>query len=156
MSMQRLDERNIKPQTYALAGCLILPLGGIHWIFAILGGLSLLYGMAGLLERYGLEEDKKRFALGLLLAIVGGLWAKHVLGEYGFDIRRLLITSFVSGLGLYIQSGVYSKLARLTNKELLEMGGILLVVGSATFWFYLGFIPLAFGVLLIAYSFWRW
>lgn len=87
---------------------------------------------------------------------MGGLWAKHVLDSYGFDIKRLLITAFVSGVGLYIQSRCYSALARVKGKEILELGGILLVIGSATFWFYVGFIPLALGVLLIAYSFWRW
>ncbi len=147
---------NLEPQTFALAGTLILPLGGLHEVFAVVGGLALMYGMAGLLERVSLGELKKTFGLGLLLAIVGGLWAKHVLDAYGFDIKRLLITAFVSGVGLYIQSRCYSALARVKGKEILELGGILLVIGSATFWFYVSFIPLSLGVLLIAYSFWRW
>ncbi len=155
--MQKAEKApKLEPQSFALAGTLLLPLGGLSWVFALLGGLSLMYGMAGLLERSSLGELKKTFGLGLLLAIVGGLWAKHVLDAYGFDIKRLLITAFVSGVGLYIQSRCYSALARAKGKEILELGGILLVVGSATFWFYVGFIPLALGVLLIAYSFWRW
>ncbi|MFN4013186.1 MAG: hypothetical protein ACK4KZ_04970 [Aquificaceae bacterium] len=146
----------LRPQSYALVGCLLLPLGGISIIFALLGGLALMYGMAGLLERSGLEHLKKRFAFGLLLAIVGGLWAKYVLHNYGFEVKRLLITSFISGIGLYLQSEVYSALAYAQKKDLLALGGVLLVVGAATFWFYVGFLSLAFGILMIAYSFWRW
>ncbi len=146
----------LKPQTYALVGCLLLPLGGISIVFAFLGGFALMYGMAGLLERANLGHLKTRFSFGLLLAILGGLWAKYVLDNYGFEIKRLLITSFISGIGLYIQSQVYSTLGYVEKKDLLALGGIFLVVGSATFWFYVGFLPLAFGVLVIAYSFWRW
>lgn len=145
----------IKPQTYALVGTLLLPLGGVSWIFVLLGGLALMYGMAGLLERAYHGELKKTFGVGLLLAIIGGIWAKHVLDSYGFDVKRLLITAFISGVGLYLQSRCYTALARVEKKELLELGGVLLVIGSATFWFYIGFLPLALGVLLIAYSFWR-
>ncbi|MEJ5338237.1 MAG: hypothetical protein ACK42C_09415 [Aquificaceae bacterium] len=146
----------IEPQTYALAGTLLLPLGGISWFFVLPGGLALMYGMAGLLERASLGELKRTFGVGLLLAILGGMWARHVLDNYGFEVKRLLLTALISGVGIYMQSRCYSALARVEKKDLLEMGGVLLVVGSATFWFYLGFLPLTLGVILIAYSFWRW
>ncbi len=155
--MQELKKNtNIEPQTFALLGTLLLPLGGMHEVFALFGGLALMYGMSGLLDRASLGELKKTFGVGLLLAIVGGLWAKHVLDSHGFEVKRLLITAFVSGLGLYLQSRCYGALARISKKDLLDLGGILLVVGSATFWFYVGFLPLVLGVVFIAYSFWRW
>ncbi|MCS7262828.1 MAG: hypothetical protein N3C13_05620 [Aquificaceae bacterium] len=146
----------VEPQKYALVGTLLLPLGGLHYFFVLAGGFALLYGMAGLLEKASLEDKKKLFGAGLGLAILGGLWAKHTLNQHGFDVPRLLLTSLISGFGLYLQSMCYTALARVHKKELLELGGLLLVVGSATFWFYVGFLPLSAGVLLIAYSFWRW
>ncbi|MCS7196131.1 MAG: hypothetical protein NZ827_02550 [Aquificaceae bacterium] len=146
----------IEPQSFALAGTLILPLGGIHDLLVLPGGLALMYGVWGLLKKSSLGALKNIFGLGLTLAILGGLWAKYTLDLYGFAIKPLLLTSLVSGLGLYLQSLCYTALAKVNKKEFLELGGILLVVGSATFWFYLGFLPLTLGVLLIAYSFWRW
>lgn len=146
----------LRGHTLALIGTLVLPLGGLSWFFALVGGFSLFYGITKLLEGTGLNHLKGRFGTGLMLAIAGGLWAKHTLENQGFDTFRLLITSLVSGIGLYMQSSVYSALAHVENKELLELGGILLVIGASTFWFYVGFIPLAVGVLLLAYSFWRW
>lgn len=58
---------NLEPQSFALAGTLILPLGGLHEVFAVVGGLALMYGMAGLLERAYLGELKKTFGLGFCL-----------------------------------------------------------------------------------------
>ncbi|MCS7307832.1 MAG: hypothetical protein N3C57_03420 [Aquificaceae bacterium] len=139
-----------------MAGSLILPLGGIHYFFAILGGVALWYGVSRLLNLAYLEDRKSIFTFGLLLAILGGMWAKYTLDNYSFNITRLLLTSLLSGFGLYLQSLCYTALARVYHKELLELGGILLVIGSATFWFYIGFIPLSVGVILIVYSFWRW
>ncbi|MFN3947243.1 MAG: hypothetical protein ACK4LA_04060, partial [Aquificaceae bacterium] len=116
---------DLKPQSYALAGCILLPLGGISVIFVFFGGLALMYGMSGLLERAGLGHLKKSFAFGLLLTILGGLWAKYVLDNYGFEVKRLLITSLISGVGLYIQSQAYSALGQAEKKDVLALGGIL-------------------------------
>lgn len=58
---------NLEPQTFALAGTLILPLGGLHEVFAVIGGLALMYGMAGLLERSSLGELKRPLGLGFWL-----------------------------------------------------------------------------------------
>ncbi|MCS6957798.1 MAG: hypothetical protein RMK75_04995 [Aquificaceae bacterium] len=154
-----LEDKKIlgmKPDELAFSGTIILPLGGFHYAFGLLGGLLLLLGVWSLLDRHSLGELKKTFGVGLLMAILGGFWARYVLDSYGFEIKRLLLTALISGLGLYLQARVYATLSRVEKKELLELGGILLVVGSATFWFFIGFLPLALGVLLIAYSFWRW
>ncbi|RMH79475.1 MAG: hypothetical protein D6674_07625 [Acidobacteria bacterium] len=140
----------------ALVGVILLPLGGLSYTLGLIGGLVLAMGVRGLLKEEGLKYLEKPFYLGLTLAILGGFWARHVLLEEGFDHLRLLLTSLVSGTGLYIQSLCYSALARIRNMEHLELGGIMLVIGAFTFVFYVGFIPLAIGVLLLAYSFWRW
>lgn len=137
----------------AAIGTLLLPLGGISLIPLVIGAFFLLKGMLGLLSKSGIADLRKTFTLGLMLAIAGGLWAKHTLENHGFDIPRLMVTSLVSGTGLYLQSKAYSALARVEGTESLELGGILLVIGAATFWFYLGFLPLTFGVILLFYSF---
>lgn len=140
----------------ALLGVLILPFGGLSYILGLVGGLVLAVGMRGVLREAGLRYLEKPFYFGLALAILGGFWARYVLLEEGFDHLRLLLTSLVSGTGLYMQSLCYSALARSKDMEHLELGGILLVVGAFTFVFYVGFIPLVVGVLMLAYSFWRW
>ena len=146
----------MKPKYYALIGSLVLPLGGVSWIFVFIGGFSLLYGVLKLLEELSLYKLKTKFAYGLLLAILGGMWARHTLACCGFDIKRLLFTSILSGTGLYFQYEVYEKMAKAKGCEELMWGGLLLVIGAATFWFLVGFIPLVLGVLLIAYAFWKW
>ena len=135
----------------AFAGSVLLPLGGLFFPFAVIGGLLMTISVRMFLGR----EHLKPFALGMLLAILGGYWAKMVLDEEGLNLVKMLPTAVVSTVGLYMQFLSYKEIARMFNVDTLFLGSLLLVIGSSTFWFYVGFVALAVGTLLVAISFWR-
>ncbi len=143
----------MKRRILAFLGSVLLPLGGLYFPFALVGGVLLTLGVKSFLEdRQGLF---KPFALGVALAILGGYWAKGVLDEEGLRLLKMLPTAVVSTVGLYLQFLSYEYISRRFGVDNLFLGGVMLVIGSSTFWFYVGFIPLVVGTVLIAYSFWR-
>jgi len=134
----------------AFIGSVLLPMGGIYFPFALIGAVFLSVGISRFVrENFGV------FLLGLLLAILGGYWSKRVLDTQGLELFRMLPTAFVSTIGLYLQYLVYETIGEKYKVDTLTLGALLLVIGSATFWFYVGFLPLAVGTVLVAYSFWR-
>lgn len=137
----------------AFFGSLLLPMGGIYFPLTLVGAVLFFLGVSGFVKQD--RELSKIFFIGLSLAILGGYWAKKVLDEEGLRLLYMMPTAFVSTTGLYLQSLVYQRIGEEFDRESLTLGGVLLVVGSATFWFYLGFLPLVIGTVLIAYSFWR-
>ncbi len=137
----------------AFIGSVLLPLGGVYFPLTLLGAVFFFFGVSGFVGQD--RKLSKTFLVGLALAIMGGYWAKRVLDEEGLNLIYMLPTALVSTVGLYLQYLAYQRIGDEFNMQSLNLGGIFLVIGSATFWLYVGFLPLTVGTILIAYSFWR-